>query len=397
MSSHGEFRLMPTSLDVTTSIWSERGWTYQEARLARRLLYFTYWQLYFERPGLVDSELTFPLANPSIPRDLHEEYMYSADAFPSRPFNVYECIRSYSPRQLTFPNDIIRAFLGVFSVFEKEYNMRHLWGLPFVAHRPAFVNDVWYFFPSLSSSLLWQTADADDMSDWLARRPGFPSWSWTGWFGIVAQPNVGILEDMREQANIHKVEISSVHHPTAEPDMHVEIELVSGARISWNEYQQNYELYKYGISDLLRPFIHVTAYTTPIRFKQVFDGEVDSNIPDPFEPCRFDLSFERKDGGWWHKSSRHIKHTASIQNLSDDDNLLALHIRPSWYTLFDLENPYEPIYDLLRKSGDQRKLEHLLIILRQREDHWERFFAVRADDQQPLKDLKMVRQTIRWG
>jgi hypothetical protein len=100
--------MIPTISDIHTSVWATRGWTYQEALLARRRLYFTDRQVYFESGEQVESEFSTraPVLTPSVPTRIHSQT-------DSAPFgDIYRCIEVYSRRQLSYPGDALNALLA---------------------------------------------------------------------------------------------------------------------------------------------------------------------------------------------------------------------------------------------------------------------------------------------
>lgn len=79
----------------------------------------------------------------------------------SRPEDVYwEAVRAYSRRALSWDSDALNAFSGVINHFESEEKLGTEWGLL----------DVYF-----ATNLFWQS------ELFMARRDGFPTWSWLGW------------------------------------------------------------------------------------------------------------------------------------------------------------------------------------------------------------------------
>lgn len=80
----------------------------------------------------------------------------------------------YCDLQLTYPEDILDAFTGVFRQFnELDPSFKHHWGVPIMASNPASMK---FFLLGLE----WEQIDRY-FTERLERRTGFPSWSWTGW------------------------------------------------------------------------------------------------------------------------------------------------------------------------------------------------------------------------
>ncbi|KAK6851482.1 hypothetical protein PG995_011607 [Apiospora arundinis] len=100
---------------IQQSIWATRGWTYQEAYLSRRRLFFTDVQLYFECATAPREELSFYQGLNSAPSD--------DCLFPRPDLNLLDkktlfgCIVDYSRREFGFIGDRLRGFLGILAVF----------------------------------------------------------------------------------------------------------------------------------------------------------------------------------------------------------------------------------------------------------------------------------------
>lgn len=149
-------RMQRTQLE--TSKWASRGWTYQEGVLAPRKLIFAdevvSWQCVtkFESDGLLEPDQLFQLAGSSWPH-----------------------ISEFVKRELTNKEDYLDALTGVLNEAQCKDpdHVRHLEGLPISA------------LPGESSTTTWKSALLKSLFPWaargLSRRPGFPSWSWTGW------------------------------------------------------------------------------------------------------------------------------------------------------------------------------------------------------------------------
>lgn len=96
--------------------------------------------------------------------------------------DVRDHLAEYTRRSFTRPEDILNGIMGTFHAFENVYgSFRHYWGIPIVpdvtlepdrgtvrrsTREEQFLTGLcWYFTVGGT------------------RRPGFPSWSWAGWFG----------------------------------------------------------------------------------------------------------------------------------------------------------------------------------------------------------------------
>lgn len=104
---------------IRNSKWMSRGWTYQEAMLSKRLLFFTVNQLYFECRAMHCSEaVAIPLSLlHAYDRQVFREDLHPGLFPPNRksfgPRDMCEGIKAYSERFLTNDHDSLNAILGV--------------------------------------------------------------------------------------------------------------------------------------------------------------------------------------------------------------------------------------------------------------------------------------------
>ncbi|KAI0844772.1 heterokaryon incompatibility protein-domain-containing protein [Daldinia vernicosa] len=200
--------------ELKDSCWDTRGWTYQEGILSRRCLIFSKTQVTFrclvegyyqEGDGhrnryrikgmpTNDSECSWEDKRVYKRKPLWSAHM---NYMGSRPFigrsevsiierpevSIIEHINSYTSRCLTNEGDMLWAFLGIFSVYNKpssNMGISHLFGLP-IMYRPAGTDGQRgtilpeYFI----HSMLWTLQRSG-----LRRVPKYPSWTWAGWSGF---------------------------------------------------------------------------------------------------------------------------------------------------------------------------------------------------------------------
>lgn len=114
------------------STWDERGWTYQEAVLARRKLYFTPAEIWFECAEGFERENAFFSDRECRKRDLGNRLRVHDSSRASTTRDDYEeygqHLRNYSRRALTYPSDVYHAFYGIEDAFYPE--SRTLFRLP---------------------------------------------------------------------------------------------------------------------------------------------------------------------------------------------------------------------------------------------------------------------------
>ncbi|KAM7189934.1 hypothetical protein V8F20_009961 [Naviculisporaceae sp. PSN 640] len=204
--------LPPRELAVQESRWSTRGWTYQEAVLSPRCLYFTVHQIYFV---CGTNESCEALVHPYKPPPPHEGYArnsFSNFKIPSRspegklPARVWPMsklayhLSQYSMRQLSFEEDRLSAFCGLLS----RSGLYSHYGVPFfpwtvsgLMETPEDIN------LAFARGLYWRPANhALKVQSRHKRHPCFPSWSWAGW-GVeiscrsLAVPDGDSIDDIR--------------------------------------------------------------------------------------------------------------------------------------------------------------------------------------------------------
>lgn len=192
-------------VDIRKSIWSIRGWTYQEMLLSRRRLVFTPSQIYFqcEKGHCVENAAQIgdkdDMPNSGI-RHATEGFPRLGTAYTDT--YIYDRLEEYYYRQFSFNVDITKAFIGVLHAFDLED-----WSLPprvpqreshGVVHwatssssrhlRASHVHGVPLFYfdevpteRSRKSFLVGLTWKVSGNSTWpvlLQRSLVFPSWSW---------------------------------------------------------------------------------------------------------------------------------------------------------------------------------------------------------------------------
>jgi hypothetical protein len=183
--------------DIDQSHWGARGWTYQEMLLSRRRLVFTDSEMLFqccssqfqERLNITAPSDPIPnIGNVAFPdidgvnydsTKLHTRAFAMKNAFPMNGIGesaeeIYSRIEEYTSRKLSYPGDILNAFNGIFSAYDRsmqEYES-HFWGVPILRKHSEFKLHQWT--QSYIAGLAWYVPKHCD------RRPGlWPSWSWT--------------------------------------------------------------------------------------------------------------------------------------------------------------------------------------------------------------------------
>ncbi|KAF2097272.1 hypothetical protein NA57DRAFT_77526 [Rhizodiscina lignyota] len=195
----GDLQLLSTmrhpSLLIYTSTWSKRGWTFQEALLSCRRLFFTEDQVYFECRSIhcqetVKVDFDFIRSKSKKSGDSYhspglfnmlsnqETDMSIAAELPKTLIAAYGLISKFSERKLSLESDSLRAFLGILRYLSRlQPSVRHFWGLPVAVNE-----DLANITEDFTRGLLWSRRTPDREQ----RRSQFPSWSWTSWAGPVS-------------------------------------------------------------------------------------------------------------------------------------------------------------------------------------------------------------------
>lgn len=152
------------------TIWASRGRTYQEGVLARRKLFFTPTEVWFDCSHGIQREVGDPwetlrpisLFRPDKSRDIFTEFMRHMSA--------------YSRRSLTNQSDVYSATEGIMSELYKDTSGRHYYGLP---------------CKDFDRALLWMCSHVPRKSPLRTSEDMYlPTWSWSSFNGgLTRLPN----------------------------------------------------------------------------------------------------------------------------------------------------------------------------------------------------------------
>jgi hypothetical protein len=185
--------LPPISTIIADSIWATRGWTYQEARLSRRCLFFTEHQVY-----LVCRETTRSESVPSTSESSWISSILNSTRLDASLFGYETSISEglfrdrlmFSQRTLTYQRDVLDAFRGILT----RSPFVTFWGVPIIP--PGSKLDPCIGF---ALGLLWVRRPSWSLPRHVPftkatpyiRRPGFPTWSWTSLIGEIYNEGFG--------------------------------------------------------------------------------------------------------------------------------------------------------------------------------------------------------------
>ncbi|KAI9653237.1 MAG: hypothetical protein M1821_007668 [Bathelium mastoideum] len=176
---------------IATSKWNTRGWTYQEARMSRRCLFFTSHQIY-----LVCRHSTWSEVVPFKPTMNSVTELLNSGRLDGALFGYGRSIAGellidraeYSKRDLTSEADRLDAFRGIL----RRSPFITFWGIPVKIQNSitnaniSFALDLlWFKRPEWAFPARLRT----QRRELSARRSGFPTWSWASLRAEIYQEN----------------------------------------------------------------------------------------------------------------------------------------------------------------------------------------------------------------
>jgi hypothetical protein len=201
VGSHTFVAVEHPSYEIQNSTWDRRAWTFQEALLSRRRLVFTDSQVYFQclRMHCTEGiEHSHTLVYGALRDDMR--------AFPRRGIghqapDIYNRLKEYYKRQLSFNADILNAVSGILQTFtqmragEFKESAVHFYGIPVVVQSvgsPGIVRA--NARASFALGLVWMINmgshyTSPNVERSVAGDDSFPSWSWASF--KANRPNSG--------------------------------------------------------------------------------------------------------------------------------------------------------------------------------------------------------------
>lgn len=174
---------------IENTKWNDRGWTYQEAVLSTRCLFFTEEQVHFLCPKMRRCESVLVQGIAIQPDREHDRMGHVLRRSPVHDnktqvaFDVFaDHIEHYSHRTLSYDDDILNAFRGILarSPFWTYYGVAITIEPKYISWAAPKDGNVGF-----ANGLFWHAFEDYSSYTVLQRRPGFPSWSWAGWKGHV--------------------------------------------------------------------------------------------------------------------------------------------------------------------------------------------------------------------
>jgi hypothetical protein len=169
--------MMLNSWTLMCSRWYSRGWTFQEHLLSTRRIVFHNDTIGWEckLASWHESQDLSHLLPHGIPPDIietKEPEVVKQSSWPDM-YRYSRLVSMYNRRDLSYPEDVLNAFRGTFSLLSQSFDGVNISGLP-----ETFFN----------ATLLWQPWTPMIRRRAKLQRKGdavLPSWSWIGWCGDI--------------------------------------------------------------------------------------------------------------------------------------------------------------------------------------------------------------------
>jgi hypothetical protein len=186
---------------IRLSKWAQRAWTFQEALISRRLLYFTEHETYFECHSMqIRESMRAQWKHLHCKQGKFYDHLNSGlflgrlacnDSYIRAPrqslFRFYELVQQYTRREMTNETDSLSAFQGIMQHLQRGSRpVYQITGVPYLFY-PESAEET---HNSFLISLLWVHENPPRRKKGLqlphpTRRHFLPSWSWAGWKGYV--------------------------------------------------------------------------------------------------------------------------------------------------------------------------------------------------------------------
>lgn len=182
--------LVRPDLEIASSVWATRGWTFQEAALARRRLVITPSQAYFQCQAVHCHESLSVSLHYAPGLDLGRVFPETGAG--TQPEHLRHQIKTYITKEFTHPQDRLLAFEAILRHYSQlERGVDNLVGLPLFnacdfSSSSAPVDRVTSRTDRLATGLGWLPEPTNPSQTHtnpyaLAYDELFPSWSWLAW------------------------------------------------------------------------------------------------------------------------------------------------------------------------------------------------------------------------
>lgn len=269
----------PTLYIRSRSTWATRGWTFQEGMLARRRLFFSPYEISYECQGMVCREaLRCPRSverdvSWHANRDTDPRWMYPSSGLPWMRLDadgtaLFDLLAAYSMRTLSLPSDALNAMLGILQLLaEKETRpIYHVCGVPILrleGPSPRVVKH-WSPLDGFINGLCWRLQKPAH------RRLGFPSWSWTGWDGVVR--GMHRRKDWSDVVDRHMNHWTPINRVDGlSTDISIRTRGQNGGLVSWIDYYDRLRTADDSSKDLWsgqQHILEITASAVTIRLRR---------------------------------------------------------------------------------------------------------------------------------
>ncbi|PHH80288.1 hypothetical protein CDD80_2129 [Ophiocordyceps camponoti-rufipedis] len=194
----GEEKLFVRNTDIFSlqnGPYHDRGWTYQEYKLARRRLFFHSHELHWECTCSVWHEEMIPGAEADKYLDPRPHVIIAG--FPDLE-SLSHITGRYNEKLLRYDEDALPAITGLLSVMSRSFTGGFLYGIPeMFFDRALGWGPPWIPFLQLRRRTPSHLPEGRRLSP-----SGLPSWSWIGWEGLVSY---GISEACRINRRVREI------------------------------------------------------------------------------------------------------------------------------------------------------------------------------------------------
>ncbi|KAK7418000.1 hypothetical protein QQZ08_011436 [Neonectria magnoliae] len=276
-AGHFTTSLTRPDVEVASSRWASRGWTYQEGLLSRRRLVFTPSQTYFQCQHLHCHEtISHPLqTKPTL--NLGRVFPSTGAGTQAKDFKAQ--VNGYMSREVTHPEDRLDAFRGILDHYaHMDPAVDNLLGLPL--YHPQDFKDVASVSRTdrLAVGLAWKhehLGEADTLAHSMYLQGPFPSWTWLAWKLRPEYPGNGPSFNLFEVCDDGPL----IDNVTAAPNLEISIGFKDLSVLSWENDGDTIATNTSSIT-----FLRLKSHCVDIRVNKDADGNITLTDMDLREP-----------------------------------------------------------------------------------------------------------------